>query len=148
MIPVKLRKMTALINAKHVSLLFNKSLQLGIYPSVFKIAHIRSIYKTKGSPSDYTCYRPIHILSALSKVFERIVYQKIYTYLTEHSLLNDKQSGYRKHHSTEQQLLYLTHNIYKALDTGSDFTAIFLDIAKYFDKIWHEGLIFKCKNTA
>lgn len=145
-IPVKLLKMTALIIAKPLSDLFNKSLRTGIYPSKFKIAHIRPIYKNKGSPSDYSCYRPISILSTLSKVIEKIVYKNIYTHLTDHSLLTEKQSGYRKYHSTEQQLLYLTHNIYKSLDTGKDFTAIFLDIAKYFDKIWHKGLLFKCKN--
>ena len=119
---------------------------MGVYPSRFKVAHITPIFKNKGSPSDYTCYRPISILSALSKVFERIVYKRIYTHLSEHSLLTEKQSGYRQHHSTEQQLQYLTHNMYKSLDDGHIFTAVYLDIAKYFDKIWHEGLLHKCKN--
>ena len=145
-IPVKLLKMTALIIAKPLSLLFNKSLSSGIYPSTFKEAHIKPIFKKKGSPSNYTCYRPISILSAISKVFEKIVYRKIYNHLTEHSLLSEKQGGYRQNHGTEQQLLYLTHNIYKSLDTRHHFTAIYLDIAKYFDKIWHKGLLFKCKN--
>lgn len=63
-----------------------------------------------------------------------------------HSLLTDKQSGYRRNHSTEQQLLYLTHNMYKSLDSGRNFTAIYLDISKYFDKIWHKGLLHKCKH--
>ena len=145
-IPVKLLKMIALLIAKPLSALFNKSLTAGTYPNSFKVAHIKPILKNNGSPSDYKCYRPISILSALSKVFEKIVYQKIYAHLTEHSLLTEKQSGYRQHHSAEQQLLYLTHNLYKSLDTGQNFTAIYLDIAKYFDKIWHEGLVYKCKN--
>ena len=55
------------------------------------------------------------------------------------------QSGYRPHHSTHLQLVYLTHNLFNALDTGNDFTAIFLDISKYFDKIWHTGLLYKCR---
>ena len=145
-IPVKLLKMIALIIAKPLALLFNKSLAMRVYPSRFKVAHITPIFKNKGSPSDYICYRPISILSALSKVFERIVYKRIYTHLSEHSLLTEKQSGYRQHHSTEQQLLYLTHNLYKSLDDGHIFTAVYLDIAKYFDKIWHKGLLHKCKN--
>ena len=74
------------------------------------------------------------------------MHHNIYSHLTEHSLLTEKQSGYRKHHSTEQQLLYLTHNLYKSLDQGRDFTAIYLDISKYFDKIWHKGLLYKSKN--
>ena len=66
--------------------------------------------------------------------------------MSNHQLLTEKQSGYRPHHSTQKQLMYLTHNLYNALDKGRDTTAVFLDISKYFDKIWHDGLIFKCKH--
>ena len=145
-LPVKFLKLTALIIAKPLSQLYNKSLLLGIYPSNFKTANVKPIFKNKGSPSDPTCYRPISILSALSKVFEKIVYKNIYGHITIHSLLTEKQSGYRRHHSTELQLHYLTHNIYKSLDSGRDFTAIYLDISKYFDRIWHTGLLHKCEN--
>ena len=145
-LPIKLLKMTALLIAKPLSQLFNMSLSSGKYPNAFKEANVRPIFKNKGSPSDYTGYRPISILSALSKVLEKIVYKNIYTHLTMNSLLTEKQSGYRKHHNTEQQLLYLTHNLYDSLDSGRDFTAIYLDITKYFDKIWHKGLLHKCKN--
>ena len=144
-IPVKLLKLIALLIAKPLSQLFNKSLTEGRFPSKFKEANVKPVFKSKGSPSDPTCYRPISILSAVSKVFEKIVYRKVYDHFTEHSLLSDKQSGYRQHHSTQQQLLYLTHNLYKSLDLGHDFTAIYLDISKYFDKIWHKGLLYKCK---
>ena len=61
------------------------------------------------------------------------------------NLLTEKQSGYRPGHSTQIQLLYLSHQLYSALNENKDFTAIFLDISKYFDKIWHEGLIAKCE---
>ena len=126
--------------------LFNKSLAYGQFPKQFKEGHIKPIFKNKGSQSDYANYRPISILSAISKVFEKIVYKNVYNHLTQHSLLSDKQSGYRQRHSTEQQLLYLTNNLYKSLDSGRDFTAIYLDISKYFDKIWHKGLLHKCKH--
>ena len=145
-LPAKFLKLTALLIAKPLSLLFNKSLSLGIYPKEFKIANIKPIYKNKGSPSDPTSYRPISILSVISKVFERIVHKNIYDHITSNTLLSDKQSGYRKHHSTQLQLHYLTQNLYDSLDSGNDFTAIFLDISKYFDKIWHKGLLHKCKN--
>ena len=93
-----------------------------------------------------SCYRPISLLSAISKVFEKVVHKKLYRHITDHSLLSDKQSGYRQNHSTQQQLMYLTHNLYKSLDKCNNFTAIYLDISKYFDKIWHTGLLYKCKN--
>ena len=145
-IPVKLLKLTAVLIASPLSKLYNKSLELGIYPSKFKEANIKPIFKNKGSPSELTNYRPISLLSSLSKVFEKIVHKHLYAHLSQNNLLTDKQSGYRRDHSAEQQLLYLTHNLYKALDSGNDFTAIYLDISKYFDKIWHEGLLFKCRH--
>ena len=144
-LPTKFLKLTALLIAKPLSQLFNKSLSHGIYPQQFKEANVKPIFKNKGSPSDPTCYRPISILSVLSKVFEKIVYKNIYEHITSNALLSDKQSGYRKNHSTELQLHYLTHKLYTSLDSGEDFTAIYLDISKYFDKIWHKGLLYKCK---
>ena len=144
-LPVKFLKLTALLIAKPLSQLFNKSLSQGIYPEELKKANIKPIFKNKGSPSDPTCYRPISILSAVSKVFEKIVYKNLYRHITDNALLTEKQSGYRKYHSTEIQLHYLTHNLYASLDTGLDFTAIYLDISKYFDKIWNRGLLHKCQ---
>ena len=70
-VPVRLIKMTALLIAEPLSKLFNKSISLGIYPSKFKEANIKPIFKNKGSPSDISNYRPISLLSALSKVFEK-----------------------------------------------------------------------------
>ena len=145
-LPIKFLKLTALLIAKALSHLFNKSLATGTYPNQFKEANVRPIFKNKGSPSDSICYRPISVLSALSKVFEKIVLKNIYSHITHHSLQTDRQSGYRQHHSTKQQLLYLTHNLYKSLDKGHDFTAVYLDISKFLDRIWHSGLLYKCKN--
>ena len=69
----------------------------------------------------------------------------MYAHLIENNLLTDKQSGYRAGHSSHLQLLYLTHQLYSALNENNNFTAIFLDISKYFDKIWHKALIAKCE---
>ena len=125
---------------------YNKSLAVGVYPTNFKEADIKPIFKNKGSPSELTNYRPISLLSSLSKVFEKTVHKHIYAHISQNNLLTDKQSGYRRGHSAEQQLLYLTHNLYQTLDSGSDFTAIYPDISRYFDKIWHERLLYKCKH--
>ena len=145
-IPTKFLKMTALLIAKPLAMLFNASLSSGIYPNAFKEANVRPIFKNKGSPSDFTSYRPISLLSPLSKIFEKIVYKQMYSHFTENNLLTDKQSGYRKNHSTQDQLLYLTDNLYKSLDDGHNFTAVYLDISKYFDTIWHKGLLYKCEH--
>ena len=76
----------------------------------------------------------------------KIVFKNIHGHLSEHQLLSDRQSGYRPKHSTQLQLTYLCHKLYKSLDLGHNFTTIFLDISKYFDKIWHFGFIYKCEN--
>ena len=145
-LPAKIIKLSAIIIAEPVSELFNKSFRLGIFPEMWKEANIHPIFKKKGSQSDPTNYRPISLLSTLSKVMEKIVFKNIYGHLSEHQLLSDRQSGYRPNHSTQLQLTYLCHNLYKTLDLGHNFTAIFLDISKYFDKIWHFGLLHKCEN--
>ena len=144
-IPTKLLKISAILIVEPMTKLFNKSLQQGIFPNSWKTANIKPIFKNKGSPSHPNNYRPISLLCCMSKILEKIVFKYIYNHLSEHQLLTEKQSGYRPGHSTQLQLTYLTHNIYEALDSGHEFTAIFLDISKYFDKIWHDGLLDKCK---
>ena len=126
--------------------LFNKSLSLSKFPKLWKEANISPIYKRKGTASDPQNYRPVSLLCCLSKILEKIVFKHIYNHLTENSLLSDKQSGYRPHHSTQLQLTYMTDNLYKALDRRRDFTAVYLDVTKYFDRIWHAGLLFKCEH--
>ena len=136
-IPAKLLKTCALIIASPLTKLFNKSLQSGNFPSSWKKANVTPIFKQKGSNSDPTNYRPISLLPNISKILEKIVFNKIYQHITEHKLLTEKQSGYRSNHSTDIQLLYLTHQLYSTLNKEENFTAVFLDISKYFDKIWH-----------
>ena len=144
-IPPKILKLVALLIYEPLTKLYNSCLNEGIYPAIWKIANVHPIFKKKGSPSDLTNYRPISLLPSLSKLLEKIVFRRIYQHATDNSLLTQKQSGYRPGHGTQLQLLHLTHNMFSNLDKGNDFTAIYLDIAKYFDKIWHRGLLLKCE---
>ena len=144
-LPAKILKLTAILIAEPLAKLFNKSLREGIFPASWKLANIKPIFKNKGSPSAISNYRPISLLSCLSKVLERLVFKQIYEHLLNNDLLTEKQSGYRPNHSTQLQLMFFSHNLYKAIDTGHDFTAVYLDISRYFDKIWHKGLLHKCK---
>ena len=144
-IPNKILKMIAIYLKEPLTKLFNKSLAEGKYPSPWKHANIISAFKNIGSASDVRSYRPISLLSSLSKIFEKVVYNRIYDHLIFNSLLTDRQSGYRHRHGTHTQLLYLVHSLYLSLDKGRDFSIIYLDISRYFDKIWHEGLLEKCE---
>ena len=136
----------ALLISGPLAKLFNKSLTEGRFPLSWKEARVTAIFKKKGSASQPTNYRPISLLPCLSKVLERLVFKHIYQHLTDNGLLSETQSGYRPAHSTQLQLIYLSHKLYEALDDSLDFTIIYLDVAKYFDRIPHDGLLFKCKN--
>ena len=110
-IPNKLLKMCALLLASPLCKLFNKLLKSGAFPLIWKRACVTPVYKQKGPSSDPTNYRPISLLPTLSKILEKLVFNKIYDHLSENNLLTEKQSGYRPGHSTHLQLLYLTHQM-------------------------------------
>ena len=69
----------------------------------------------------------------------------MYNHFFGNKLISDKPSGYMRNDSTVKQLLSITHKIYKAFDDGHEIRAVFLDISRAFDRVWHEGIIFKLK---
>ena len=79
------------------------------------------------------------------KILEKFIFDNLYTYIFSNDFISDKQSGYRKGDSTIKQLLSITHEIHKAFDNSHEVRAVFLDISKAFDTVWHEGLLFKLK---
>ena len=94
-------------------------------------------------------YRPISLLPIFSKVFEKLIFTSLYSYLIGNNLISDKQSGFIKGDSTINQLLSITHMIQSAFDcdTPKEVRSIYLDISEAFDKVWHSGLIFKLKQN-
>ena len=84
--------------------LFNKSLRAGHFPTSWKQANVTPIFKNKGTNSEPTNYRPISLLSCISKIFEKLVFKQVYKHLTDNNILSDKQSGCRPGHSTQLQL--------------------------------------------
>ena len=79
--------------------LFNKSLVSGIFPDDWKCARVTPLFK-EGEPSDLNNYRPISVISVIAKVFERIVYDQLYNFLTNEDIISNHQSGFRPLHST------------------------------------------------
>ena len=82
------------------------------------------------------------------KIFEKIIFNKIYNFLLEENLLNSNQSGFRPSDSCINQLLAITHEIFEAFDChpSLEIRSVFLDISKAFNKVWHEGLLYKLKS--
>ena len=83
------------------------------------------------------------------KTFEKIVFNNLYKHLTTHHLISKKRSGFRPGDSTTNQLIDLVNSIHRAFDSTKslEVRAIFLDISKALDKVWHDGLIFKMRQN-
>ena len=81
------------------------------------------------------------------KIFEKIIYNSLFKYLEDNNLLNGNQSGFHPDDSCVHQLLLITHENYKAFEANPsiEVRGVFLDLSKAFDKVWHDGLMYKLK---
>ena len=106
----------------------NMSLLHGIFPNELKMARVIPLYK--GGDSKYLVnYRPVSVLPVFSKIFERLMYDRIMEFLTENDVLYNLQFGFRKHHSTSLALMILYDKISKALYEGDYVLGVFLDFS-------------------
>ena len=94
-------------------------------------------------------YRPILLLPICGKIFERLIFNPVFEFLEENKLLSPNQSGFRPNDSCENQMLSIVHSIYADFDQSPslEVRANFLDISKAFDKVWHEGLLYKLETV-
>jgi len=99
----------------------------------------------KGSKQDKNNYRLIFFVSNMSKVLEKLVYGHIYVFCLEHELLSVRNSGFKRGDGAVNQILSMTDDIFKAFERGSQVAAVFLDISRAFDRVWHKGLLYKMK---
>ena len=131
-----------------LKIIFRNILETSIYPDVWKLANVPPIFK-KGNKQLIRNYRPISLLPICGKIFEKIVFNCLYSYLNDNSLLTRNQSGFRPGDSTTNQFLYLVNEIHQSFENPKslEVRAVFLDISKAFDKVWHDGLIFKLEQN-
>ena len=110
-----------------LQLLCNCSFSTGMVPDQFKVARVVPIHK-KGSSCLVSNYRPISLLSIFNKLIEKIMYNRIISYLEKFSILYNNQFGFRSKHSTIHALLLLTDKIQRSIDNGTYSCGIFLDL--------------------
>ena len=131
-----------------LQIIFTNILTTSIYPTIWKLANVTPVFK-KGDKQLIKNYRPISLLPICGKFLEKNIFNNLYSYLHTNNLLTKNQSGFRTGDSTANQLLYLLDEIHQAFDSTKSFEvrAVFLDISKAFDKVWHDGLIFKLEQN-
>ena len=120
--------------------LFNLSLETSKVTSQWKLSNVTPILKS-GDPSLINNYRPISLLSLVSKVLERIVHQRVSNYLQTHHLLSRRQFGFRAGSSTQEALLSITNDWHLCLSSNHQVGAVFFDIKKAFDTVPHEQIL-------
>ena len=122
--------------------LFNLSFSTGVFPDILKTSSVLPLFK-KGSKLSCGNYRPISLLSNISKVLEKLMYSRLYSFLNIYNCISELQFGFRAKHSTSHALVSITEQIREALDTGHFACGIFIDLQKAFDTVDHDILVSK-----
>ena len=121
----------------------NLSFANGYFPDEMKWAKVIPIFKN-GDKHLFQNYRPVSVLSCLSKIFERLMYNRLVTFIEKHKLVHDLQFGFRKDRSAYMALIEAVDIVTNALDRGETVLCVSLDLSKSFDTVNHMILMEKC----
>ena len=144
-IPIAVIKRPAHLISKTLSRLYNNCMHSGLFPSVFKTGKVIPIYK-KDNKECIENYRPVSILPVFGKIFEKIIYNRLYKFFTSRGILHDEQFGFRRGHSTTHALHKSVDFITKSMSDGKHVLGIFIDLSKAFDTLDHQILLHKLFN--
>ena len=137
--------MSASIISEPLSILVNQAFSLGVFPDSLKIAKVVPIYKSgdKRNPSNY---RPISLLMCFSKIFKKLIFTRIDSFICKHSILASTQYGFRKGLSTMYAVTEVITTAYDNISAHLHTGLVFLDIKKAFDTVNHNILIQKLEH--
>ena len=116
-VPVFILKIFKVFFSFWLSKLLNQCFEVGVFPDILKLAKVTPLHK-KDSKLDFLNYRPISLLSAFSKVYEKLIYKRIYEYFIKYDFIYNKQFGFRSNYSTNHALISITEHIRERLDLG------------------------------
>ena len=141
-LPTKILLMFKELISIPLSIIFNISQSTGTFPELLKLSKTIPVFK-KGSKMDVSNYRPISLLSNINKIFEKLMYARVYKFLEENKTLYSLQFGFCSKHSTAHALIQITEKIKHALDSGNHACGVFIDLQKAFDTVNHNILVDK-----
>lgn len=130
---------------RFLTIIINAIFRVGYFPRLWKIALIVLINKPGKPPDQVTSYRPISLLPIFAKIIEKIIHSRLMPIIENKCIIPDFQFGFRARHGTTEQVNQVTSLIRRSLEDGSYCSAVFLDVAQAFDKVWHTGLLYKLK---
>jgi len=119
------------------------SMQLGYFPKSWKTALVLAFPKPGKSQTSPANYRPISLLSVLSKIYEKIIYSQLMQHLETNKIIINEQFGFRPRHSTVSQLMRITQHFAIEMNQKRYSAMFLLDLQKAFDSVWHFGLLYK-----
>ena len=130
-------------NLSNIALIYNSCLETGYFPNAWKQAKVVMLPKPGKDLTKPTSYRPISLLPAMGKIFERIVASRFSAFLEKVDYFDENQAGFRKKRSTVDQLFKMSQSVSTALKKHKKAVGVFLDVEKAFDAAWLEGLKYK-----
>ena len=137
-----LLKELAPVLCEPLCMITNQSMHSGIFPDLMKLAEVVPLYKNKSREIE-TNYRPISLLTTMSKVVEKVVYERVYRFLTKTGQICETQYGFRPKHLCEHAVAQVIGSILKNLEGNKSTIAVMLDLSKAFDTISHKIMIQK-----
>ena len=144
-IPIHVIKQSSRVISPVLCVLYNRCMKDGIFPDELKIGKISPIYK-KDNKELLENYRPVSTLAIFGKIFEKIIYNRLYNFITSQGLMYENQYGFRKNHSTSHALNFSVNYIESCLKNKQHVLGIFIDLSKAFDTISHDKLLYKLAN--
>ena len=146
-VTVELLRLAPWTVLSRLAALFSASLALGFVPRRWKRGITRMLPKPGKDHALCSSHRPITLTSVIGKLLERIVARRMLVYCEHHDLLPRHQSGFRPGRNATEQVTLLVQRAVQAMNAGLATAVVALDIARAYDSVWHQGLMYQARSV-